>query len=201
MRRLEDAPVVVGGGKWATWRGPPDPAGLSKACGQVPQQLSTGWLVPAPSPARWRATIVSPSPVWSACTPSSSRCGDLRQEVSQSHRLVAVWTWSSGTYTPTKGSTIATALLSQEARLTFWTLVDDVGAWDTAREWRQGGRRVPLAPGCLTTRVVAKATPTARNKAVSTQLAHAGHRVAAIVTQRGARHSRSPCVGAAPACV
>src|SRR6266702_3033605 len=23
---LEDAPVVVGGGKWATWRGPPDPS-------------------------------------------------------------------------------------------------------------------------------------------------------------------------------
>src|SRR5260370_19803245 len=53
---LEDAPVVVGGGKWATWRGPPDPVGLSKACGQVPQQLSTGWLVPAPSPARWCRT-------------------------------------------------------------------------------------------------------------------------------------------------
>ena len=193
--------AVVGGGKWASWRGPPDPAGLSKACGQVPQQLSTGWLVPAPSPARWRATIVSPSPVWSACTPSSSRCGDLRQEVSQSHRLVAVWTCSSGTYTPTKGSTIVTSLLSQEARLTFWTLVDDVGAWDTAREWRQGGRRVPLAPGCLTTRVIAKATPTVRNKADSTPLAHAGNRLAAIVTQRGARHSRSPCAGAGPACV
>ena len=47
----------------------------------VPQHLTTGWLVPAPSPARWRATSVSPSPVWSACTPSSSRCGDLRQEI------------------------------------------------------------------------------------------------------------------------
>ncbi len=100
-----------------------------------------------------------------------------------------------------KGSTIATSLLSQEARLTFWTLVDDVGAWDTAREWRQGGRRVPLAPGCLTTRVIAKATPTVRNKADSTPLAHAGNRLAAIVTQRGARHSRSPCAGAGPACV
>src|SRR6266702_5319998 len=78
---LEDAPVVVGGGKWATWRGPTDPVGLSKACGQVPPQLSTGWLVPAPSQAGWRATSVFPSPVWSACTPSSSRCGDLRQEL------------------------------------------------------------------------------------------------------------------------
>jgi hypothetical protein len=147
------------------------------------------------------ATIVSPSPVWSACTPSSSRCGDLRQEVSQSHRLVAMWTWSSGTYTPTKGSTIATSLLSQEARLTCWTLVDDVGAWDTAWEWPQGGRWMPLAPGCLTTRVVAKTTPTVRNKADSTPLAHAGHRLAVIVTQRGARHSRSLCADAVPACV
>ena len=153
------------------------------------------------SSGRWRATIVSPSPVWSACTPSSSPCDDLRQEVSQSHRLVAMWTWSTGTYTPTKGSTIAASLLSQEARLTFWTLVDDVGAWDTARECWQGGRRVPLAPGCLTTRVIAKATPTVPNKADSTPLAHVGDRLAAIVTQRGARHSRSLCAGAVPVCV
>src|SRR6266702_8842673 len=70
---LEDAPVVVGGGKWATWRGPPDPAGLSKACGQVPQQLSTGWLVPAPSPAGWVATIVASSPTMSSRMSASSR--------------------------------------------------------------------------------------------------------------------------------
>jgi hypothetical protein len=47
MRSWRHGIAVVGGGKWATWRGPPDPAGLSKACGQVPQQLTTGWLVPA----------------------------------------------------------------------------------------------------------------------------------------------------------
>src|SRR5712691_6354599 len=112
-----------------------------------------------------------------------------------------MWTESSGAYTPAKGSAIVTSLLSQEARLTCWTLVDDAGARDAAREWRQGGRWVPLAPGCLTTRVIAKATPTVRHKTVSTPLAQAGHRLAAIVTQRGVRHARSPCVGAGPASV
>jgi hypothetical protein len=64
------------GGMWASWRGPTDPAGLSTACGQVPQQLSTGWHGPAPSPARLRATreSTSPSPgVLSRASSPSSR--------------------------------------------------------------------------------------------------------------------------------
>lgn len=191
----------MGGGKWATWRGPKDPAGLSKACGQVPQQLSTGWLVPGPSPADWRAATESPAPVSSPCTPSSSSGGDLRQEVRQSHRLITMWTWSSGTYSTAKDSAIATSLLAQETCLAFWTLVDDAGAWDATRQERQHGRGVPLAPGGLTTRVVAITTPTFRDEAVSTQRTQACDRSAAIVTQRTARHSRSPCVGAVPACV
>src|SRR5438128_12641186 len=36
-----------GWGDVGNLEGPPDPAGLSKACGEVPQQLSTGWHLPA----------------------------------------------------------------------------------------------------------------------------------------------------------
>jgi hypothetical protein len=50
-----------------------NPVGLSKACGQVPQQLSRGWLVPARSPAVVSATIVSPSSVLSSSRQWSSR--------------------------------------------------------------------------------------------------------------------------------
>ncbi len=178
-----DAAAVVGGGMWAGWRGPPDPVGLSKACGQVPQQLSTGWHVPAPAPpAWWRAASVPPSSVRSACTPSASRCDDLRQEVNQCDGLVAVWTGSSGTYPSAKSPTIVASLFAQKTRLALRALVDNAGARYAAWQWRQGGRRVPLAPGSLTTRVVAKAPPTVRNKAVSTQLAQAGDRSTAIVT-------------------
>ncbi len=48
--------------------------------------------------------------------------------------------------------------------------------------------------------VVAKATPTVGHEAVSTQLAQAGDRSSAIVTQQGVRHSRSLSAGAVPAC-
>src|SRR6266498_987188 len=157
-----DAAAVVGGGMWAGWRGPPDPVGLSKACGQVPQQLSTGWHVPAPAPAKWIATpMVSSSPTVSSCVSSSaSRGGDLRQEVNQCDGLVAVWTGSSGTYPSAKSPTIVASLFAQKTRLALRALVDNAGARYAAWQWRQGGRRVPLAPGSLTTRVVAKAPPT-----------------------------------------
>ena len=178
------------------------PVGLSKACGQVPQQLSTGWHVPAPSLAKWIATtMVSSSPMMSSRVSSSaSTGGDLRQKVSQSHRLIAMWTRSAGTYPTTKPMAFVAPLLSQEASLALRALVDDAGARDAARKMRQSRRRVPLAPGCLATRVVAKATPTVRNEGVSTPRARAGDRSAAIVTQRGVRHSRSLCAGAGPAC-
>src|SRR6266852_2059228 len=93
------------------------------------------------------------------------------------------------------------AVFTAQTRLALRALVDDAGAWDAAWQWRQGGRRVPIAPSCLATRVIAKATPTVWNKAVSTLLAQVGHRSAAIVTQRDVRHARSPCAGAVPACV
>src|SRR6266852_3331732 len=109
-----------------------------------------------------------------------------------------MWTRSSGPYPPAKDSAVIASLLSHETHLALRALVDDAGAWDAAREWRQDGRRVPLAPGCLTTRVVAKATPTMRYKANSTPLAQAGNRLTAIVTQRGVRHARSLSAGAGP---
>src|SRR6266851_4062149 len=133
-------------------------------------------------------------------TSSLSRCDDLGQKVSQSHRLAAMWACSSRTYTTAKDSAVIASLLSHETHLALRALVDDAGARYAAREWRQGGRRVTLAPGCLATRVVAKATPTVRNEAVSTQLAQAGDRSSAIVTRRGVRHAHFPCAGAVPAC-
>jgi hypothetical protein len=181
---------------WATWRGPADPAGLSKVCGQVPQQLSTDWHLPAPSPAG----PVGASP-WPASCAWLSRCGHLRQEVDQSDGLVARWTWPSSADTTTKPLALVASLFAQEARLALRALVDDAGAWDAAWHSRQGGRRVPIAPSCLATRVIAKATPTVRRKAVTTPRARASDRSAAIVTQRRVRHARSPCAGAVPACV
>jgi hypothetical protein len=183
---------------WATWRGPPDPAGLSKGCGQVPQQLSTGWHLPAPSPAQRGATIVMTS---SPMCMLSSRRGHLRQQVDQSDGLVAGRTWSSGPYTPAKPLALVASLFAQEPRLALRALVDDAGTRYAAWQWRQGGSRMPLAPGGLTVRVIAKALPTVWNEAGSTKPTLADNRLAAIVTRRGVRHCRSPCAGAVPACV
>src|SRR5258708_5075568 len=112
-----------------------------------------------------------------------------------------MWTRSSGPYPTAKDSAVIASLLSHETLLALWALVDDAGAWHAAREWRQGGRRVPLAPGCLTTRVIAKATPTMRSEAALTHRTHAGTRSVAIVTRRGVRHAHFPCAGAALVCV
>src|SRR5712692_4224920 len=100
-----------------------------------------------------------------------------------------MWTWSSRAYTTTKPLAFVASLSAQETRRACGALVDNARAWDAARERWQGGRRVSLAPGCLPTRVVAKATPTLRNKAASTERAYTGARPSAIVTQRSVRHS------------
>src|ERR1700704_3893620 len=111
-----------------------------------------------------------------------------------------MWTRSSGTNATAKGSAFVASLLSNEARLALRAFVDDAGTRGAARECWQNGGRVALAPGCLATRVSAKATPTVHNKLASTHRAQAGDRSAAIVTQRGLRSCR-PCAGAVPAYV
>ena len=111
----------------------------------------------------------------------SSRRGHLRQQVDQSDGLVARWTRSSGPYSTTKPLALAASLFTQEARLALRALVDDAGARYFAGERRQG-RGVPLAPGCLTMRVIAKALPTLWSETGSTKPTVAGHRLAAIVT-------------------
>src|ERR1700682_2685482 len=118
----------------------------------------------------------------------SSRCGHLRQQGDQSDGLVAGRTWSSRPYTPAKPLALAASLFAQEPRLALRALVDDAGARYAAWKWRQVGCRVPLAPGCLTVRVIAKALPTLWNETGTTKPTVAGHRLAAIVTRRGVRH-------------
>src|SRR5712671_1261106 len=110
-----------------------------------------------------------------------------------------MWTRSSGSYTTTKPLAFAASLLAHEARLACWALVDDAGARYFSWEGRYG-RGVPLAPGCLTTRVIAEALSTLWSEAGSTQSTYAGHRSAAIVTRRGVGHCHSPCADAVPLC-
>src|SRR6266581_1384584 len=101
-----------------------------------------------------------------------------------------MWTWASGSYATAENSAIAASLVAQETRLALRALVDDTRARYAVRKWRQDRRRVPLAPGCLTTRVVAKATPTVRSKAISTHRTRTADHLAAIVTHRELRSGR-----------